>query len=392
MRQRAIDDDTEAVLAKSGAIASDVVCHPNRPNVAARHDGNCASAGDVRSSTTRVTGHVEWLREIVEVFEQRPRGRARRGCGPSIAPEWNDSTGVTPISERSLRPRERHRRSVRGTADGRQHYGFNGRSWWPSGDSTERLASTRRSDVCLRLAVRVTRSSTSGDARPHSPAMYRGAPLIRNRRLIARATPSAKNAPITGRRLWRRCGARPASIRSALPARGRGSDKQAELGGCAATGWGLAEGLGLGLFAMRATRLTAAAPPPSVSFGPPRDRSPLSICLLSRRLPPDAHAGGIGRYTYDLARGLHELGHRVTILTESDVATRREGLEFEVRGVRSAALPPALCRPRPGRTFARRRRCCTRLDELVRRTSVHVICLHWGEALGVARAPRSRSR
>jgi glycosyltransferase involved in cell wall biosynthesis len=64
--------------------------------------------------------------------------------------------------------------------------------------------------------------------------------------------------------------------------------------------------------------------------------------LLSRRLPPDPHAGGVGRYTYDLARGLHELGHRVTILTESDVVKRHEGLEFEVVGIHPGLVPDGL--------------------------------------------------
>src|SRR5436190_22518223 len=42
--------------------------------------------------------------------------------------------------------------------------------------------------------------------------------------------------------------------------------------------------------------------------------SPLHICLVSEEFPPDTGWGGIGTYSYNLAHGLAELGHRVHVI------------------------------------------------------------------------------
>lgn len=41
---------------------------------------------------------------------------------------------------------------------------------------------------------------------------------------------------------------------------------------------------------------------------------PLHVCLLSEEYPPETGWGGIGTYTYNLARGLGRAGHRVTVI------------------------------------------------------------------------------
>jgi glycosyltransferase involved in cell wall biosynthesis len=41
---------------------------------------------------------------------------------------------------------------------------------------------------------------------------------------------------------------------------------------------------------------------------------PLHICLISEEYPPDTGWGGIGTYTYNLARGLAAAGHRVEVV------------------------------------------------------------------------------
>lgn len=43
----------------------------------------------------------------------------------------------------------------------------------------------------------------------------------------------------------------------------------------------------------------------------------LNICLLSREYPPDTAWGGIGTYTYNLAKGLTKTGQNVHIITQS---------------------------------------------------------------------------
>jgi glycosyltransferase involved in cell wall biosynthesis len=40
----------------------------------------------------------------------------------------------------------------------------------------------------------------------------------------------------------------------------------------------------------------------------------LKICIVSREYPPETHYGGIGTYTYNLAKGLNSIGHRVYII------------------------------------------------------------------------------
>jgi hypothetical protein len=43
----------------------------------------------------------------------------------------------------------------------------------------------------------------------------------------------------------------------------------------------------------------------------------LSICLVSREFPPETDWGGIGRYTYLLAKGLVKRGHQVHVITQT---------------------------------------------------------------------------
>lgn len=46
-------------------------------------------------------------------------------------------------------------------------------------------------------------------------------------------------------------------------------------------------------------------------------KTSLHVCLVSEELPPDTGWGGIGTYTYNLALGLKEIGHRVSIISRS---------------------------------------------------------------------------
>lgn len=43
----------------------------------------------------------------------------------------------------------------------------------------------------------------------------------------------------------------------------------------------------------------------------------MNICLVSREYPPETGFGGIGTYTYNLAKALSEKGHEVTVITQA---------------------------------------------------------------------------
>ncbi|MBP7866226.1 MAG: glycosyltransferase family 4 protein [Acidobacteria bacterium] len=74
---------------------------------------------------------------------------------------------------------------------------------------------------------------------------------------------------------------------------------------------------------------------------------PLHICLVSEEYPPDTGWGGIGTYTYNVARGLALIGHRVEIVagcldaardfTEHGIRVRRIGFAPPGSGLKRAA-------------------------------------------------------
>lgn len=60
----------------------------------------------------------------------------------------------------------------------------------------------------------------------------------------------------------------------------------------------------------------------------------LHICFVSQEYPPDTGWGGIGAYTYEMARGLAAAGHRVTVISLAVGAeTTREGAGVTVHRV-----------------------------------------------------------
>lgn len=46
-------------------------------------------------------------------------------------------------------------------------------------------------------------------------------------------------------------------------------------------------------------------------------KTSLHVCLISEELPPDTGWGGIGTYTYNLAMGLKEIGHKISVVSRS---------------------------------------------------------------------------
>jgi glycosyltransferase involved in cell wall biosynthesis/GT2 family glycosyltransferase len=98
---------------------------------------------------------------------------------------------------------------------------------------------------------------------------------------------------------------------------------------------GLCSGMLAGMLVRRRTRAITGQPPSLLPLAKSTGNDSLRICLVSQRLPPDPGAGGIGRYTYDLALGLHSLGHDVHIITRSDQPVRYDALGLAVHGVQA---------------------------------------------------------
>ena len=104
---------------------------------------------------------------------------------------------------------------------------------------------------------------------------------------------------------------------------------------------GLFHGLLMGVFARRELNFRAYSQNQFLPFPSGEPFEKLRICLLSQLFPPDNEIGGISRYTHHLALGLHELGHRVHVLTASDKLERYLGTELTVHGLTSVSRAPA---------------------------------------------------
>lgn len=73
--------------------------------------------------------------------------------------------------------------------------------------------------------------------------------------------------------------------------------------------------------------------PPLVPFQQSRSEAPLRIALLSQAIPGQPGYGGIGRYTFDLAQGLHERGHQVHIICRDERPIQFYNLGFTIHGI-----------------------------------------------------------
>jgi glycogen synthase len=340
-------DDSDAVLARYADRLKIARC-PLANLSRSRNIGIAAAAGDVVVfiDDDALPGDVDWLRKLVDVFDRDPNAQIGAAGGASIhrdtgsaefAGGWTSDYGEQIFTDQGLPADADPARWYRGTVG--NNSAFRRSALVEIGGFDERfLYYLDETDVCLRLA-RAGYGITYLQSAPvrHYPASSPlGEPFIRNRRLITRSDTyyCLKNGrdPLPRRLIETlRRAPRKHFVRELRGFVAEGRISVADLWRLRGQ-WlrGLVEGIVLGLFASRATHLIAATPPPLVPFARRQPAGRLSICLLSRRLPPDPNAGGVGRYTYDLARGLHELGHRVTIITESAAANRHEGLAFEV--------------------------------------------------------------
>jgi glycogen synthase len=99
---------------------------------------------------------------------------------------------------------------------------------------------------------------------------------------------------------------------------------------------GLISGLWAGLWQVRRT-CEFAEVPAFLPFNSRFSERPLKIALLTQTIPGQASYGGIGRYTYDLAHGLHERGHEVHIICKGEQPLQHKGLGFFLHGIPAAA-------------------------------------------------------
>ncbi|MDD4734565.1 MAG: glycosyltransferase [Kiritimatiellae bacterium] len=96
---------------------------------------------------------------------------------------------------------------------------------------------------------------------------------------------------------------------------------------------GLLAGLYLGLFTRRRTTTFDPAPMSFKMAANPNPAAKRCIALLTTDIPSHPGCGGIGRYTFDLAKGLHHLGHEVHILCRDTRPLHHESLDFFIHGI-----------------------------------------------------------
>jgi glycogen(starch) synthase len=402
-------DDTESVLARYGDRLKVARC--DTANLSrSRNIGIASAAGDiiVFIDDDALPGDAQWLQRLLRVFEQDVDGRVGAAGGPSwhadtdwteFAGGWTSDYAEQLFSDGPLPPGVDPARWYRRTIG--NNSAFRRSALLEIGGFDEQFAYyLDESDVCLRLA-RAGYSAVYDDAATvrHYPAPSPlGPPFIRNRRIIARSDTyyCLKNgADSLPRRIIEtlRRAPRKHFVRELRGLVEAGRISPSDL-------WrlrwqwlkGVVEGFVLGLFAARATVVSSVPPRTFLPFGSHDTADQLSICLLARRLPPEPHGGGVGRYTYDLARGLHELGHRVTLLTESDVPRRHLALGLEILGV-TPARPPQGLRQTPllEQNLAYADAVLARLEACAREGLAFdvVHASNWGiEALGVAQRGR----
>ena len=101
--------------------------------------------------------------------------------------------------------------------------------------------------------------------------------------------------------------------------------------------WGFLQGIYAGIFVERKF-FTFSTPVPFKTFKMPKAEKRLRIGLLSQLIPEQKGCGGIGRYTYDLARGLHQRGHEVHVFYKGENEDKYKSLNFVLHGVKPETI------------------------------------------------------
>ncbi len=110
---------------------------------------------------------------------------------------------------------------------------------------------------------------------------------------------------------------------------------------------GAVQGIVDGVFRPRRLMNVAAAPPVLKRLPRWRPERRLSVALLTRALACDGPVEGTARYTYELALGLHALGHDVHVIGESPLPRRHLRLGLTVHGIGPRDFGPRLFPAQP---------------------------------------------
>lgn len=154
---------------------------------------------------------------------------------------------------------------------------------------------------------------------------------------------------------------------------------------------GLAAGFVAGLFHPRETQqfdVETRLLPFKTAYADQRMR----VALLSQAVPGQASYGGIARYTFDLAQGLHQQGHEVHIICRDELSVSHYSLGFFLHGISTtdiAEQPTLLAHPTLNRNMIYSLAVLQKLALLYRQGIVFDIvhASNWdGEAVALIRA------
>ena len=98
-------------------------------------------------------------------------------------------------------------------------------------------------------------------------------------------------------------------------------------------GKGFGDGLKAGLGISRQFGHFRYKPSPFLTYSTIDTSQQIKIALLSQNIPGQSRYGGVGRYTFDLARGLHERGHEIHIFCQDEQVVKYENLNFFIHGI-----------------------------------------------------------
>jgi glycogen(starch) synthase len=110
---------------------------------------------------------------------------------------------------------------------------------------------------------------------------------------------------------------------------------------------GVAAGMADASLRSRLTAAPSSAPPHFKGLVRPEPARRMSVALLARQLACDGPCEGPARYTFDLAEGLHALGHDVHVIGESPTPRRYHRLGFTVHGIARSDMPSHLLPAQP---------------------------------------------
>lgn len=346
-------DDTEAVLASFAGRIKVVRC-PTRNVSHSRNLGIAAAAGDIVAfiDDDALPGDVDWLARYVDVFHKDETGWLGAAGGPVLHrdADWLEFKGgatsdygfqLFDHAECLRFPGQRWQRGVQGC-----NCAFRRRSLVAIGGFDEFFTYyLDETDVCWRMAGAGYTVEYVPDNQVRHYA-HQAVGLEHRTRLADRDWRQVARSDVyfglkTGRDPWPR---RLIKTLRAAPRKNYvgqiwGLWRQGEIPFLRwlqlISQWtgGVLAGLWSGYLCVRQLREFSAAPRDFQPFSPSSVESRLRVALLSQTLPYQPHYGGIGRYTYDLARGLHERGHEVHLICADEVALRRESLGFVVHGI-----------------------------------------------------------